>query len=75
MIFAFQNLTKRAFTDELDQLKAIAYLVTRHDAIVTVIVVEPIVDEALKFGWLILLVLLGKVVDFIEFDHLVLFVH
>ena len=70
MIFAFQNLSKGAFTNELDQFESVTNLVPTDNSIITFTVIEAIIDQALQFGRGILLVLFGEIINFIVLGHL-----
>ena len=70
MILAFEHLAESTLANELHELEPVADLVTRHDSVVALAVVEAIVDEPFKFGGLILLIGLGKIVNFFILGHL-----
>jgi len=75
VILAFQDLTKGAFANELFEFKSVADLVARDNAVVSFTVIEAIINEAFKLGWLVFLVGLGQVPDFVVLVHLRLLVN
>lgn len=54
VVFAFEYLPKCAFANELKQLKSVGDLVPCHDPIVALLIIEPVVDQSLQLGRLIL---------------------
>ena len=75
MVLALEYLTESAFADQLNKLEAVSDLVTGHDAIVALIIVEAVVDEALKLGRLVLLFFLSNVVDLLILGNFCLLVN
>ena len=65
VIFALKNLAEGSLADQLNQLESEADLVATDDAIVAFTVIEAVIDEALQFCWGVLLILFGKIINFI----------
>ena len=72
MILAFKNLSECTFTNQLDQLKAIANLIAGNDTIVAFLIIEAIVDQSFKLGWRILLIRFSQVEYLFVLDNFAL---
>ena len=73
MILAFKHLAESTFTDQLNELEAIANLIACNDTIVTFLIIEAIIHQSFKLGWCILLILFSQVVDLFVLEHFILF--
>ena len=56
----------------LGNFESVTDLITSDNSVVAFVVIKAVIDETLKLSWSILLVLLCKVPDFLEFIYLVL---
>ena len=72
MVLALEHLAEGTLAYELHEFEPVADLVSRHNPVVALVVVEAIVDEPFKFGGLILLIRLGKIKNFFILSHLAL---